>query len=128
MQEAPISLGPLTVDPANRRATVRGRELILPRKEFALLLALAGQPDRVFKKEELMVTVWGHVGTARTRTLESHASKLRSKLRKAGAPGFIISVHAIGYRLWDRPELAAVPRLRSASKAASPPGSLTEVV
>ena len=56
-----INLGALTVDPAGRRATVKGSEVNLARKEFALLI-LAAQPDRVFSKEELLATVWGHTG------------------------------------------------------------------
>jgi DNA-binding response OmpR family regulator len=58
-QEEVIALGALLVDPAGRRVTVKGTEVSLARKEFALLLALAAQPDRVFSKEELLATVWG---------------------------------------------------------------------
>jgi DNA-binding response OmpR family regulator len=117
-QEEVITLGALTVDPAGRRATVEGSELRLARKEFALLLVLAAQPDRVFSKEELLATVWGHAGPTQTRTLDTHTSRLRSKLRKAGAPGLIVNARAVGYRLRDRPDLAALPALGPASKAA----------
>jgi DNA-binding response OmpR family regulator len=49
-QEEVIALGVLMVDPAGRRTTARGRDVSLARKEFALLLVLAAQPDRVFSK------------------------------------------------------------------------------
>lgn len=113
-----ITLGALMVDPAGRRVTVKGREVRLARKEFALLLVLAAQPDRVFSKEELLATVWGHTGLARSRTLDSHAAKLRSKLRRAGAPGLVVNARGVGYRLRDRPDLAALPALGPAGKAA----------
>jgi DNA-binding response OmpR family regulator len=50
-QEEPIILGALAVDPAARTATVGKAEVSLSRKEFALLLVLIAQPDRVFSKE-----------------------------------------------------------------------------
>jgi len=106
------------VDPAGRRVTVKGKKLELTRKEFGLLLVLAAQPDRVFSKEELLATVWGHNGTTHTRTLDSHASRLRSRLRKAGAPGLVVNTRGVGYRLRDRPDLAALPALGPASKVA----------
>jgi DNA-binding response OmpR family regulator len=117
-QEEVIALGALMVDPAGRRTTVRGREVSLARKEFALLLVLAAHPDRVYSKEELLATVWGHTGLTQTRTLDSHASRLRNRLREAGAPGLVVNTRGVGYRLRDRPDLAALPALGPASKVA----------
>ena len=117
-QEEVINLGALMVDPAGRRATVKGGEVRLARKEFALLLILAAQPDRVFSKEELLATVWGHTGLTHTRTLDSHASRLRRRLSTAGAPGLVVNTRGVGYRLRDRPDLAALPALGPASKVA----------
>jgi len=118
MQEESITLGALMVDPAGRRVTVGGHEVTLARKEFALLLVLAAQPDRVFSKEELLATVWGHTGLTHTRTLDSHASRLRRRLHAGGAPGLIVNTRGIGYRLRDRPDLAALPPLGPASQVA----------
>lgn len=118
MQEESITLGALMVDPAGRRVTVGGQEVTLARKEFALLLVLAAQPDRVFSKEELLATVWGHTGLTHTRTLDSHASRLRRRLHAGGAPGLIVNTRGIGYRLRDRPDLAALPPLGPASQVA----------
>jgi DNA-binding response OmpR family regulator len=116
--EEVITRGSLTVDPAGRRATVGGTAVCLSRKEFALLLALAAQPDRVFSKEELMATIWGYTGLARTRTLDSHASRVRSKLRRAGARGLIVNCRGVGYRLWDRTDLTTFPPLSPVGEAA----------
>ncbi|MFN8164450.1 MAG: winged helix-turn-helix domain-containing protein [Solirubrobacterales bacterium] len=110
--------GPLVVEPEIRTATVQDVRLELSRKEFQLLAVLAAKPDRVFSKEELLSTIWGHPGTAKTRTLESHASRLRRKLKAAGADGMIINSWGVGYRLWDRPDTVALPPLRPVDAAA----------
>jgi len=113
-----LTRGVLTVDPDGRRATVGETSLQLARKEFALLLVLATQPDRVFTKEELLATIWGYAGLSRTRTLDSHASRLRRKLKKAGAEGMVVNSWGIGYRLWDRTDKVSFPPLTPVGKAA----------
>ncbi len=71
-------------------------------KEFALLGVLASDPTRVFTREELLRDVWGYHPGARTRTLDSHASRLRKKL-EAAHPGLrlVVNVWGVGYRLTD---------------------------
>lgn len=100
--EEPIRLGTLKVESAARRASVGETEVALSAKEFALLHVLAGQPSKVFSKPELLETVWGYSSNDRTRTLDSHASRLRVKLKEAGADGLVINCWGVGYRLWDR--------------------------
>ena len=76
--------GELIVDRRTRRVSVRETMVVLSAKEFELLARLASEPYRVFTKEELLREVWGYRALGRTRTLESHASRLRKKLRLAG--------------------------------------------
>ena len=71
------------------------------KKEFALLRTLAAEPVRVFTREELLRGIWGYQSMVPTRTLDSHASRLRRKLWDAGAPGLIVNVWGVGYRLVD---------------------------
>jgi len=52
-------VGPLAIDRAARRVTVLGQEVELSAKEFALLVKLASDPDRVFTREQLLRDVWG---------------------------------------------------------------------
>lgn len=99
---APIRLGPLRLNLAARRAEVRGTEVILTEREFDLLAALASDPGRLFTKEELLRDVWGRSDRGAIRTLDSHASKVRNKLREAGAEGFVVNYWRIGYRLANR--------------------------
>jgi len=78
--------------------TVGERPVRLANKEFALLAALASDPTRVFTKEELLRDVWGFRSLGRTRTLDSHASRLRIKL---GGGRWVINCWGVGYRLID---------------------------
>ena len=55
----------------------------------------------MFTKEELLREVWGFRSLGRTRTLDSHASRLRRKLCATGHGPFIINVWGVGYRLVD---------------------------
>ena len=89
------------LDRRTRRVSVREMLVTLSAKEFELLAWLAAEPYRVFTKEELLREVWGFRALGRTRTLESHASRLRKKLRLAGGDGLIVNVWGVGYRLLD---------------------------
>jgi DNA-binding response OmpR family regulator len=95
-----IDTGPVHIDPLTRSVTVRGRSVPLAQKEFALLLVLASDPRRVFSKAELLRDVWGYRASARTRTLDSHASRLRRKLRQHDeTEEMVVNVWGVGYRL-----------------------------
>ena len=94
-----MRVGPLEVDRRSMAATVHGRPLHLSAKEFGLLCALSRDPRRVLSKPELLRDVWGFAAGARTRTVDSHASRLRGKLTQAGLPGWIRNVWGQGYRL-----------------------------
>ena len=95
-----IRVGQLTVDRHARRASLAGRVLDLSAKEFALLAALAKDPTRVLTKGELLRDVWGYRAAARTRTVDSHASRLRRKLAaQGGGERWVVNVWGIGYRL-----------------------------
>ncbi len=95
-----IRVGSLAIDRHSRRASVGGRALDLSAKEFALLAALAKDPTRVLTKGELLRDVWGYRAAARTRTVDSHASRLRRKLAaQGGGERWVVNVWGIGYRL-----------------------------
>ena len=96
-----LDAGELTIDRRTRRVTVRETRVPLSAKEFELLAWLAAEPYRVFTKEELLREVWGFRALGRTRTLESHASRLRKKLRVAGGDRFVVNVWGVGYRLLE---------------------------
>jgi DNA-binding response OmpR family regulator len=101
---ARLRVGPLEVDALARQAWLNGDLVTLSSKEFALLRALISEPERVFTREELLRVVWGWdeatAAGAYTRTLDSHASRLRRKLAADGVR-FVINVWGVGYRLTD---------------------------
>ena len=96
-----LQVEPLTIDTDSRAVSLHGEQLHLRRLEYELLVRLAISPRRVFRKQELLSTVWGYP-TATTRTLDSHASRLRRKLTAAaaGEERWVINVRGIGYRLY----------------------------
>jgi DNA-binding response OmpR family regulator len=95
-----VVVGELLIDRAARRVTVRGVPVALAAKEYELLVKLAGEPSRVFTKEQLLREVWGFRSLGRTRTLDSHASRLRRKLAAAGGD-FVRNVWGVGYSLTE---------------------------
>lgn len=111
-------LGALEIDPAARQAWVKDSQVGLSKKEFALLLILASRPNRVFCKTELAEAIWGDADLICSRTLDSHASRLRTKLRSAGAGAMVVNCPGVGYRLWDRSDLTTFPPLTPVGEAA----------
>lgn len=95
-----VVAGPVRIDTRTRDVRVDGNRVVLSQKEYELLLRLAREPERVFTKAELLHEVWQYRATARTRTLDSHASRLRRKLRDAGSSELLVeNVWGVGYRL-----------------------------
>lgn len=97
-RSGPMRIGLLSIDVATRTVRVGERQVELANKEFELLRALARDPQRVFTKEELLHDVWGYQALGRTRTLDSHASRLRRKLDPE-AGRFVVNCWGVGYRL-----------------------------
>jgi len=91
--------GPITADLATRGVRIAQVPVALAGKEYELLLKLMTDPTRVFTKEQLLRDVWGFRSLGRTRTLDSHASRLRRKLAAAGGGSAVINVWGVGYRL-----------------------------
>jgi len=97
-----LRAGPLEVDPPSREVRLYGERVVLSQKEFALLRTLVSDPTRVFTKEELLRTIWGFRSLGTTRTLDSHACRLRAKLAARG-DRYVVNVWGVGYRLIDGP-------------------------
>jgi DNA-binding response OmpR family regulator len=94
-----LEVGPLAIDVRAHAVSLHGRPLPLRRLEYELLLHLAREPERVFAKRELLRAVWGYPTSVSTRTLDSHSSRLRRKLRAEGGERWVVNVRGVGYRL-----------------------------
>jgi two-component system, OmpR family, response regulator RegX3 len=96
---AAVTVGPLTVDPAARRAHLDREELQLSRKEFDLLADLIAHAGEVVKREDLMSRVWDENWFGSTKTLDVHVRWLRQKLGEESTdPRFIHTVRGVGFR------------------------------
>ena len=95
-----LRVGDLVVDPLSREVRLAGRAVHLSAKEFALLYALAADPTRVFTKVELLQDVWSYATPGATRTLDTHACRVRQKL-SGTETRFVITVRGVGYKLTE---------------------------
>jgi DNA-binding response OmpR family regulator len=94
-----IEVGALTIDTEARNVSLDGQRVELRPLEYELLVQLAGAPERVFGKQELLRSVWGYRSDAATRTVDGHACRLRRKLDLDGSGRWVITVWGVGYRL-----------------------------
>ena len=95
-----ISVGAIEIDVLGRVVRIGGTTVALPAKEFELLATLARDPERVIPKAELLERIWGYRNSGTTRTLDSHASRLRRRI-ETEAPGtrYIVNRWGVGYAL-----------------------------
>ena len=112
-----IEYGELRIDTAAHEVTIGATPVGLRRLEYELLVRLARDPTRVHTKDELLRDGVGHrLGPMMTRTLDSHASRLRCALARAGAEGWVRVTRGVGYRLAPDP-LSCIPRPASHDRA-----------
>jgi two-component system phosphate regulon response regulator PhoB len=94
--DAPVRLGPLTIDPAAHEVRAGDQRIDLTATEFRLLLTLARRRGRVQTREELLNVVWGYQHEGYSRTVDTHVRRLREKLGPAG--DLIETLRGVGYR------------------------------
>jgi DNA-binding response OmpR family regulator len=90
--------GDLSLDPARRTASRRGRPLALTRKEFAVLECLLASGGRPVSAEELLQQVWDEATNPFTTTVKATINRLRAKL---GDPPVIETIRESGYRIGE---------------------------
>lgn len=93
-----LQYGELEIDLASRVVTYAAVPITgLRRQEYALLTHMAADPERVWTRHELLLEIWGY--RTMSRTVDTHASRVRSKLTAAGAFGWVVCTWGVGYRL-----------------------------
>lgn len=95
-----LRVATLEIDVDAREVHVEGERVTLSNKEFELARMLASAPTRTFTRHELLREVWGYRSPGRTRTLDSHAYRLRRRLG-VGSVRYVINVWGVGYKLVD---------------------------
>ena len=95
----PISVGVITLDPASRRVSARGREVALTPREFALLEYLLTHAESTIAKGEILAAVWGADFDGDPNIVEVYIGYLRRKIDHEGEPSVIRTVRGVGYRV-----------------------------
>ncbi|MBY5161121.1 response regulator transcription factor [Nitriliruptoria bacterium AS10] len=96
--EPTAEVGDLVVDEDSYQVRLRGRPLDLTYKEFELIKAMAGHPNRVFTRELLLQEVWGYDYYGGSRTVDVHVRRLRAKFGPEHEQ-LIQTVRGVGYKL-----------------------------
>ncbi len=89
-----IEIGNLQIDRISYTASIDGKEVILPKKEFELLYYLAKKPNKVFSRDELLRDIWGTDVYVLSRTVDVHIRKIREKI----GDDCIKTVKGVGYK------------------------------
>lgn len=92
-------IGDLFIDTARYQVMWEDTEVKLSRREYDLLVFLAGQPGRVYSRKEIEQSVWGGDLPPSSNVVDVHMGNIRSKLRDAGGYGLIRTVRGVGYSL-----------------------------
>ncbi len=93
-KESITKIGDITID-RDRYIVIKGEERInLPRKEFELLSLLCSQQGKVFKREDILDSVWGNEVIVGDRTIDVHIRKLREKIGE----NYFKTVKGVGYK------------------------------
>lgn len=88
------TVGGLEINREEYKVVNKGKEMVLPRKEFELLALLTSKPDKVFKREVILEKVWGNEVVVGGRTIDVHIRKLREKI----GDDHFKTVKGVGYK------------------------------
>ena len=89
-----LKYGDLSIYPEEYKVILSGKEIILPKKEFELLLLLASKPKKIFKREKIMSTVWGYDVVVGDRTIDVQIRKLREEIGEK----YFKTIKGVGYK------------------------------
>ena len=90
-----LSVGGIEINREEYKIINNGVEISLPRKEFELFYLLASKPGKVFKREEILDTIWGNDVIVGGRTIDVHIRKLREKI----GDDFFKTIKGVGYKI-----------------------------
>jgi two-component system response regulator RegX3 len=95
-----LQVGDIRIDFARHRVTIAGEPVHLTRSELRLLTMLAGEPERVFTRREIMEHLWQSPYVGDERACDIHVSNLRRKIEEdPRSPERLVTVRGVGYTL-----------------------------
>jgi len=89
-----LTIGDLYIDRTSYTVQFKGKDVVLPKKEFELLYFLAQNPNKVFNREELLKNIWGTDVYVLARTVDVHIRKIREKI----GDDCIKTIKGVGYK------------------------------
>lgn len=98
-QNQEITIGPLVINKEKYTVTLKGKHIVLPKKEFEILAYLASYPGRVFHRDKILSDIWGSDVFVVERTIDVHIRKIREKLGTFSE--LIETIKGVGYRFKD---------------------------
>jgi DNA-binding response OmpR family regulator len=107
-----VQAGALSIDSARREVTLGQQPIELTAREFDLLDFFVRHPGRVFRRTDLLDSVWGYGHEGYEHTVNSHINRLRAKIEaNPSKPELIVTVWGVGYKFSDaqhQTEMASV--------------------
>ena len=94
-----LNYADLEMDVVAHKVRRSGKAIALGPTEFRLLRHFLEHPNRVFSRERLLDSVWGHDSDIELRTVDVHVRRLRKALNDGGRPDIIRTVRSAGYAL-----------------------------
>jgi len=98
-----LTWGALRMDLNMHEFFVDGKNLKLTNSEFQILQLLMEKPNQVFSREQILATIGTMKGPSASNVIDTHASRIRAKIRKVGGPEVIRVVRSVGFRLAPEP-------------------------
>lgn len=93
LEKIEIPTSSLKIDREKFMVEIKGKSMLLPKKEFELLELLASRPGKVYSREQILTIVWGNDTIVGERTIDVHIRKLREKL----GDDYIRTIKGVGY-------------------------------
>lgn len=94
-----LTWGPLKMDLSQHLFTVEGQEVSLTNAEYQFLQLLMANPERIFSREQIIGAIGAFRGVRSDHIVDSHASRIRKKIRNIGGPEVIRVIRSVGFRL-----------------------------
>jgi len=89
----------LEMDLSQHSFTVNKKEVTLTNSEYQFLQLLMANPKRIFTREQIMESIGAFRAESSAHAVDSHASRLRKKIKDSGGPDVIKVVRSVGFRL-----------------------------
>jgi two-component system response regulator ResD len=99
VQGAIITAGPLTLNTETRELTVESQKIELTKTEYDFLHLLIASPKRVFTREQIAEAIGSSIEYSSDHLLDTHASRIRMKIREVSDLKVLHAVRGVGYRL-----------------------------